>query len=106
MTSPSTALCLLLRVKLGEHLQTREQIAVKILNFSRVDRRDVRKEMVLHKMASHPNIVRWLGQDPLPDNTAAFLLMELARGGELFDRIGGGGACRGRIVWLICCAHR
>lgn len=67
-------------------MQTKEQIAVKILNFARVDRRDVRKEVVLHKMASHPNIVRWLHQDQQPE--AAFLLMELARGGELFDRIG------------------
>lgn len=54
---------------------------------ARISRQDVRKELVIHNMTKHPNIVRFIAHDELP-NQRMCIVLELVRGGELFDRIG------------------
>jgi serine/threonine-protein kinase Chk1 len=74
------------RVKLGEHLINAKKIAVKILSLKKVHRDDVRKEICVHKMLKHPNIVSFLDHEARQDTI--FLLLELSSCGELFDKIG------------------
>eukprot|EP00045_Choanoeca_perplexa_P017375 m.251199 g.251199 ORF g.251199 m.251199 type:complete len:532 (-) comp17520_c0_seq1:6703-8298(-) len=73
------------KVKLGEHLVNAKTIAVKILSLSKVHRDEVRKEICVHKMLKHPNIVSFLDHEAR-ENTI-FLLLELSSCGELFDKI-------------------
>ena len=75
-------------MKLGEHNVHTGNVAVKILTLGKVKRQDVRKEICVHKMLHHPNIVKFLDFDTDRDQTTIFLLLELSPGGELFDKIG------------------
>ena len=71
---------------MGEHLVNAKTIAVKILSLKKVHRDDVRKEICVHKMLTHPNIVAFLDHEARKD--FIFLLLELSSCGELFDKIG------------------
>lgn len=46
----------------------------------------VKKEIALHKLAKHPNIVSCYGSRL--EGTVQYIFMEYVSGGELFDRIG------------------
>ncbi|XP_015192816.1 serine/threonine-protein kinase Chk1 isoform X2 [Lepisosteus oculatus] len=74
-------------VRLLVNRQTEEAVAVKVVDTSRAaDCADnVKKEICIHKMLSHRNIVRFYGHRREGDTHYIFL--EYCSGGELFDRI-------------------
>lgn len=77
-------------VKLGVHRETGKQYAVKIvkkdaLEEDAVANVDIRREIAIMKALDHPNIVAL--EDVLYSPKRVFLVMELVRGGELFDSI-------------------
>ncbi len=53
---------------------------------SKVDLVSARKEAAVHQMMDHPNIIHYLCSKIFAESIV--ILMELAAGGELFDRIG------------------
>eukprot|EP00457_Paulinella_chromatophora_P001570 gb/GEZN01001572.1/.p1 GENE.gb/GEZN01001572.1/~~gb/GEZN01001572.1/.p1 ORF type:complete len:895 (+),score=151.44 gb/GEZN01001572.1/:97-2781(+) len=79
--------------KLCTHRLTGEQRAVKVItktNFTRTDERkfhfsELRKEIEVMKALDHPNIVKLY--EVFESATDLYIVMELCRGGELFDRI-------------------
>lgn len=60
--------------------------AVKIVRCSESERVRVKKEIAIHGCLSHPNIIR-LMDVWYEDSAAVYISMELAAGGELFDKI-------------------
>ncbi|KAK7105675.1 hypothetical protein V1264_017024 [Littorina saxatilis] len=74
-------------VKLAYNVKTREAVAVKIVDTSEkgVVWDDVRKEVCIHRMISHQNIIKFYGVRREGD--IQYLFLEYASGGELFDRI-------------------
>lgn len=64
-------------------------MAVKIFSKAALSREDVsallEEVAILRYLDSHPTIIRCL--DFLEDSTCYYVVMELVRGGELFDRI-------------------
>eukprot|EP00041_Stephanoeca_diplocostata_P022404 m.534463 g.534463 ORF g.534463 m.534463 type:complete len:540 (-) comp22054_c0_seq1:196-1815(-) len=75
------------KVKLGTSMNDpRSTIAVKILDRTRYNKLEVKKEVAAHKLCSnHPNIVTYISWMDTP--SLAFVMLEFADGGELFDRI-------------------
>jgi len=68
------------------HLPTQTACAVKTITKSRVRRKDrIKREIDFLKKVHHPNIIRL--HDVFEDETQVQIVMELCRGGELFDRI-------------------
>eukprot|EP00605_Chrysophyceae_sp_TOSAG23-4_P001720 GSChrysophyteH1.ASY1.ANO1.1907.1 assembled CDS len=75
-----------------EHTQTHEHYALKILNpldFVRRRSRIFREIENMRKISNHENVIRLEGVLELIQESKCtiFLIMELANGGELFDRI-------------------
>ncbi|KAG5844553.1 hypothetical protein ANANG_G00163710 [Anguilla anguilla] len=74
-------------VRLLVNRKTEEAVAVKVLDASRA--KDcpeiIRKEVCIHKVLSHPNIVRFFGFRR--EGHTRYLFLEYCSGGELFDRI-------------------
>ncbi|KAK8549288.1 hypothetical protein V6N13_008964 [Hibiscus sabdariffa] len=71
-------------------LETREAYACKKISKAKlkteIDIEDVRREVEIMKhLPKHPNLVNFM--EAFEDNEAVYLVMELCRGGELFDRI-------------------
>ncbi|KAI8807921.1 kinase-like domain-containing protein [Cladochytrium replicatum] len=77
------------KVKLAEHIHTREKVAVKIIEKANVktakQRNSVQREVRLMRLLHHPHIVEVM--DILENDTHIFMIMEYAQGGELFDYI-------------------
>lgn len=79
------------KVKLATSTEIKLQVAVKIIDFScpgkvKVTDSDVKKERVTHKLCNaHPNVINSIGMRLTP--SFGYLVLELAEGGELFDRI-------------------
>ena len=76
-------------VRLAQHEDTREEFAVKIfdkqiLPESTIEK-DVRREIKIMKYLRHPNIVSI--HAVLMTSTKMYLVMELVKGGELYDEI-------------------
>jgi serine/threonine-protein kinase Chk1 len=46
----------------------------------------VKKEVCIHKLLTHPNILKFFGKRT--QGTIEYIFLEYAAGGELFDRIG------------------
>mmetsp|Transcript_1657 Transcript_1657/g.3301 ORF Transcript_1657/g.3301 Transcript_1657/m.3301 type:complete len:468 (+) Transcript_1657:164-1567(+) len=68
------------------HLPTQTACAVKTITKSLVRRKDrIKREIDFLKKVHHPNIIRL--HDVFEDETQVQIVMELCRGGELFDRI-------------------
>ncbi|KAL4273843.1 hypothetical protein GQ457_13G028380 [Hibiscus cannabinus] len=72
------------------HLETKEIYACKKISKAKlktdIDVEDVTREVEIMKhLPKHPNLVSF--RDAFEDNDAVYLVMELCRGGELFDRI-------------------
>ncbi|GAB0497216.1 hypothetical protein MMPV_008540 [Pyropia vietnamensis] len=74
------------RVKLGRREDTGEEVAVKILDKLAIQKPDVvRREISIMKKLNHENVVKL--RDVLASRTRLYIVMELVRGGDLFDRI-------------------
>ena len=76
-------------VKLATHIPSGEQVAVKILEKSKMqekaDIRRVNREIKILKKARHPNIIQLYEVLDTPKNI--YLMMENCEGGEMFDYI-------------------
>lgn len=81
------------RVRLLVNRKTEEAVAVKVVDMSTAkDCMDnVKKEVCVHKMLSHPNIVRFYGHRS--EGSIHYIFLEYCSGGELFDRIGESQGC-------------
>lgn len=67
---------------------TGEGVAMKIIDLEKhADAKElVKKEVCIHKLLKHPNILKLFGKRT--QDTTEFIFLEYAPGGELFDRIG------------------
>ncbi|KAL4658601.1 serine/threonine-protein kinase Chk1 [Arapaima gigas] len=74
-------------VRLLVNRKTEEAVAVKVVDTSRADdcAENVKKEVCVHKLLSHPNIVRFFGHRR--EGHTQYIFLEYCSGGELFDRI-------------------
>ena len=76
-------------MKLGKHILTGEQVAVKILEKDRIsdmaDVERVAREIHILKLIRHPHIVQLF--EIIETERQLYLIMEYASGGELFDYI-------------------
>lgn len=77
------------KVKLAEHKNSKELVAIKILEKEKIvdegDRERVSREIQILKIIRHPNIIQLY--EILEDDDKLYLIMEFAPGGELFDYI-------------------
>ena len=75
-------------VKLLVNRETGEACAMKEINISENPRADksAKKEICVHKLLKHPNIVQCYGSRVEAERQ--FIFLEYCNGGELFDRIG------------------
>ncbi|XP_037543337.1 serine/threonine-protein kinase Chk1 [Nematolebias whitei] len=74
-------------VRLLVNRQTEEAVAVKVIDTSQSKEcaDNVKKEVCVHKILNHPNIVRFFGHRK--EGQSVYLFLEYCTGGELFDRI-------------------
>lgn len=74
-------------VRLLVNRQTEEAVAVKVIDTSQAKEcaDNVKKEVCIHKILSHSNIVRFFGHRK--EGPTVYLFLEYCSGGELFDRI-------------------
>jgi len=77
------------KVKEAVDLETGARYAVKIIQKSAIkcnkDVETVKKEIQFMRMLDHPNILRMI--DTLEDQEKMYLVLEIAAGGDLFDKI-------------------
>ena len=77
------------KVRVGTHLLTEEKVAVKILEKDRIvdaaDAERVQREIKILKLLRHPVVVQLY--EIIESEKELFLIMEYARGGELFEHI-------------------
>lgn len=75
-------------VKRATNRKTKEKVAVKIVNralISTDDERHLQQELEIAKRVHHPNIIRIY--EHIETKDTVYIVMELAEGGELFERI-------------------
>jgi len=76
------------KVKLGEHIDTGENIAVKIIQkngMDEIDRINALREIHILKLIRHPHIIQLYEIIETPERT--YFIMEYASGGAFFDHI-------------------
>lgn len=78
------------KVKRAHHNQTKQQVAIKIINKSKLTskpnlRRKVEREIAVMKLIDHPHLIKLY--DVLQTRKYLFLIIEYVEGGELFDYI-------------------
>jgi len=77
------------KVKLGQNIETGEEVAVKKLLKEELRKRGgnerLKREVRMLKLINHPNVVKLV--DVADTVSSIFLIMEHAAGGELFDYI-------------------
>jgi serine/threonine protein kinase len=77
------------KVKVGEHIVTQQQVAIKVIEKANVkthkQRNSVQREVRLMKLLHHPHIVEVM--DIIENHDHIYIIMEYASGGELFDYI-------------------
>ena len=76
-------------VKLGEHIKTKEKVAIKILNKEKIKATEdlvrIKREFKILSMMDHPNIIKTY---KISENTKNYyIIMEYCDGGELFNYI-------------------
>nr|QSH71606.1 serine/threonine-protein kinase SAPK7-like [Hedychium coronarium] len=71
--------------KLMRHKETKELVAMKYIERGRRIDENVAREIINHRSLRHPNIIRFKEVVLTPTHLA--IVMEYAKGGELFDRI-------------------
>ena len=76
-------------VKLGEHIKTKQKVAIKILNKEKIkegeDSVRIKREIKILSMMDHPNIIKTY---KISENSKSlYIIMEYCDGGELFDYI-------------------
>jgi calcium/calmodulin-dependent protein kinase I len=75
-------------VRLGVQKSTNKKVAVKCVDLSKLsanDETDVLREIELLKEIHHPHVVKLF--DSYRDDQFIFIVLEMVRGGELFDWI-------------------
>jgi len=76
-------------VKKAINTETGDAVAIKILDKEKVKQEDlgesIKKEVTLMKMIKHKNVVRLI--EVLASNSKIYIVLELIRGGDLFDAI-------------------
>lgn len=89
--SACNLLALTYRVKKAVHCISGDHVAIKILDKEKVKQEDlgenIKKEVTLMKMINHRNIVRLI--EVLASNSKIYIVLELIKGGDLFDAIKG-----------------
>eukprot|EP00177_Eucheuma_denticulatum_P003276 GFKZ01005918.1.p1 GENE.GFKZ01005918.1~~GFKZ01005918.1.p1 ORF type:complete len:430 (+),score=74.08 GFKZ01005918.1:464-1753(+) len=77
------------KVKLAQHQETGVEYAIKILDKSDIKANEltvnVRREIAIMKALNHKNIVNL--REVLSSKSKLYIVMDLVRGGELFDKI-------------------
>lgn len=77
------------KVKVGTHILTGEKVAVKILEKEKIvdvsDVERVAREIHILKIVRHPHVVQLY--ETIETSKELYLIMEYARGGELFEYI-------------------
>ena len=74
------------KVKLARHRLTDQEVAVKIIDKSKLDEKKLAKlhrEVRIMKMVHHPNIIKLY--EVIETKSALYLVLEYAAGGELYD---------------------
>ena len=76
-------------VKLGEHIKTKQKVAIKILNKEKIKENEdferVKREIKILSKLDHPNIIKTYKITESPKNY--YIIMEYCNGGELFNYI-------------------
>lgn len=65
--------------------ETKEEVAIKVVEKKNLSMDDLKAEIGLMTRLDHPNIIK--GKDVFEDKKKVYLVMEICKGGELFDRI-------------------
>ena len=100
------------KVRLGVHKATKQTRAIKILQKSKIDMKDLLNEIEILSKLSHPNIMQIY--EIFDDNTNIYIVSEYCKGGELFDIISKKGnfsehdACiiMKQLMSAICYSHQ
>ncbi|MBA0587492.1 hypothetical protein Gorai_000620 [Gossypium raimondii] len=83
------------KVKFARHLETGENVAIKILDKEKVLKHkmiaQIKREISTMKLIIHPNVIRLY--EVMASKTKIYIVLELVTGGELFDKI----ASKGRL---------
>ncbi|XP_065877623.1 CBL-interacting serine/threonine-protein kinase 23 [Euphorbia lathyris] len=83
------------KVKFARHIQTGENVAIKILDKEKVLKHkmigQIKREISTMKLIKHPNVIRMY--EVMASKTKIYIVMEFVTGGELFDKI----ASKGRL---------
>ncbi|KAL8445112.1 hypothetical protein Emag_005178 [Eimeria magna] len=72
----------------GVHVKTKEQFAIKVIDKGKINRHErelLRSEMVILRLLNHPNVIRL--KEMVDTKETLYIVMELVRGGELFDLV-------------------
>ena len=76
-------------VKLGEHLKTKQKVAIKILDKEKIKTKEdltrIQREIKILSILDHPNIIKTYKISETPKKY--YIIMEYCEGGELFDYI-------------------
>ncbi|CAM6076423.1 unnamed protein product [Sphagnum tenellum] len=77
------------KVKHGKNKETGEIVAIKVIDKEKILKHkmvdQIKREISTMKMVKHPNIVQLL--EVMASKTKIYIVMEYAKGGELFDKI-------------------
>ncbi|XP_019457009.1 PREDICTED: CBL-interacting serine/threonine-protein kinase 9-like [Lupinus angustifolius] len=77
------------KVKLARNVDSRDHVAIKILDRNHVLRHNMmeqlKKEISAMKLINHPNVVKIF--EVMASKTKIYIVLELVNGGELFDKI-------------------
>jgi serine/threonine protein kinase len=73
------------RVKQAVHLPTNNLVAIKIVLRKIAPYNQLNREIIIHQSVKHDRIIQlW---ETIEDKNHVYLVLELAQGGELFDKI-------------------
>eukprot|EP00927_Polykrikos_kofoidii_P078066 TRINITY_DN74946_c0_g1_i1.p1 TRINITY_DN74946_c0_g1~~TRINITY_DN74946_c0_g1_i1.p1 ORF type:complete len:510 (-),score=89.10 TRINITY_DN74946_c0_g1_i1:155-1684(-) len=77
------------KVKLAEHVQTQQKVAIKIINRRKMEQMNmhekIRREINILQFMKHPHVIRLYELVDSPSDI--FMVLEYVSGGELFDHI-------------------